>query len=233
MKQFTGNAPGTGGLVTFPRSNWLMSVVLAYQPHFLGQPSDVDVFWGYGLFPDQPGDHVGKKMSECGGAEILTELCLHLRFEEHLPRILETSDCIPCRMPYITRSIYAARAGRSPPGQAGRDDEPRLHRAVLRNARRCGLHGGIFHSLGSNGRLLDARNRSGSLASLSRTARSRRLAERGWGPFQVIPSWRKRTMQTTVGNSVGGRFSYLPRGEQGSGRDVPSFRHAAGGGDGP
>ena len=49
---FTGNAAGTGGLVTFMDSNWLMSVVLAYQPHFINQPEDVFVFWGYGLFVD-------------------------------------------------------------------------------------------------------------------------------------------------------------------------------------
>ena len=34
MKQFSGNEPGTGGLVTFKDSNWLMSIVLAHQPHF-------------------------------------------------------------------------------------------------------------------------------------------------------------------------------------------------------
>src|SRR5271166_1818790 len=34
MIEFSGNQPGTGGLVTFKDSNWLMSIVLAYQPHF-------------------------------------------------------------------------------------------------------------------------------------------------------------------------------------------------------
>ena len=49
MNQFSGNEPGTGGLVTFKDSNWLMSIVLAHQPHFANQPADVQVFWGYSL----------------------------------------------------------------------------------------------------------------------------------------------------------------------------------------
>ena len=71
MFQFSGNQPGTGGLVTFKDSNWLMSIVLAHQPHFPNQPADVQVFWGYALFPDRVGNFVPKPMSECNGAEIL------------------------------------------------------------------------------------------------------------------------------------------------------------------
>ena len=114
MEQFTGNKAGTGGLVTFTDSSWLMSVVLAYQPHFIGQPANIQVFWGYGLFPDQTGDYVPKKMSECTGAEILVELCGHLRFDEHLPLILGTSKCIPCMMPYITSQFMPRVKGDRP-----------------------------------------------------------------------------------------------------------------------
>ena len=42
-------AAGEGGLITFADSNWLASIVLPHQPHFLGQPRNIDVFWGYGL----------------------------------------------------------------------------------------------------------------------------------------------------------------------------------------
>lgn len=106
MIQFSGNEPGTGGLVTFKDSNWLMSIVLAHQPHFINQPADVQVFWGYALLPDRVGNFVPKPMAECAGAEILEELCGHLRFD------LETvmsANCIPCRMPYIT-SMFMPRA---------------------------------------------------------------------------------------------------------------------------
>ena len=52
VRDFTGNVEGEGGLVTFAESSWLMSIVLPHQPHFAGQPEDVNVFWGYGLFVD-------------------------------------------------------------------------------------------------------------------------------------------------------------------------------------
>ena len=114
MEEFSGNAPGTGGLVTFRDSSWFMSVVVPYQPYFLDQPATVNVCWGYALFPNNPGDHVPKKMAECTGEEILMELCSHLRFTEHLPRILETSTCIPCMMPYVTSQFLARKKGNRP-----------------------------------------------------------------------------------------------------------------------
>ncbi|MBF0409252.1 MAG: oleate hydratase [Candidatus Riflebacteria bacterium] len=102
MIEFSGNQPGTGGLVTLKDSSWLMSVVFPKQPHFINQPDNIQVFWGYALFVDNKGDYVNKKMSECTGEEILIELCSHLRFNKHLPLILKTSNCIPCMMPFIT-----------------------------------------------------------------------------------------------------------------------------------
>ena len=105
MTHFSGNEPGTGGLVTFKDSNWLMSIVLAHQPHFSKQPADVRVFWGYSLFPDRVGDFVPKPMAECNGAEILEELCGHLHFDIET---MDSANCIPCRMPYIT-SMFMPR----------------------------------------------------------------------------------------------------------------------------
>ena len=105
MKQFSGNEAGTGGLVTFKDSNWLLSIVLAFQPHFANQPVDVHVFWGYALFPDRIGNFVPKSMAECNGAEILEELCGHLRFDLNT---MAAANCIPCRMPYIT-SMFMPR----------------------------------------------------------------------------------------------------------------------------
>ena len=105
MNHFSGNEPGTGGLVTFKDSNWLMSIVLAHQPHFPNQPDDVQVFWGYSLFPDRVGNFVPKAMADCNGAEILLELCGHLRFDLDT---VESANCIPCRMPYIT-SMFMPR----------------------------------------------------------------------------------------------------------------------------
>jgi oleate hydratase len=114
MENFTGNVAGTGGLVTLTDSNWLMSIVLARQPHFIDQPDDVDVFWGYGLFVDEKGNYVKKKMSECTGEELLVELLGHLRFDEHKALILKTSNCIPCMMPFITSQFMPRAKGDRP-----------------------------------------------------------------------------------------------------------------------
>ena len=105
MRSVSGNEAGTGGLVTFKDSNWLMSIVLAHQPHFIDQPADVQVFWGYALFPDRVGDYVAKPMADCTGAEILRELCGHLRSDLE---VFGDADCIPCRLPYIT-SMFMPR----------------------------------------------------------------------------------------------------------------------------
>ena len=114
MERFTGNAAGTGGLVTFIDSNWLMSVVLAHQPHFIGQPDSVRVCWGYGLFVDQPGNFVKKKMSDCSGEEILRELFGHLHFDDYALQMLATANCIPCMMPFITSQFMPRALGDRP-----------------------------------------------------------------------------------------------------------------------
>jgi oleate hydratase len=115
MQSFTDNAAGTGGLVTFTDSNWLMSIVLARHPHFRGQPDDVYVFWGYGLFPDRPGNYVGKPMSQCSGQEILRELSGHLRLEDKAERLLGGAISIPCMMPFITSQFMPRSVNDRPP----------------------------------------------------------------------------------------------------------------------
>ena len=117
MTDFSGNQPGTGGLVTFKDSNWLMSIVLAHQPHFANQPAAVQVFWGYALFPDRVGNYVAKPMADCNGEEILRELCGHLRFDRET---VASANCIPCRMPYLTSMFMPRVMGdRPPPVPAG------------------------------------------------------------------------------------------------------------------
>ncbi|MFW5437172.1 oleate hydratase [Paenibacillus apiarius] len=114
MEAFSRNKAGTGALVTFKESSWLMSIVLAHQPHFRNQPEHVKVFWGYGLFPDNTGDYVKKKMSECTGEEILTELLQHLKFDKDMDAIIQSANCIPCMMPYITAQFMPRAVGDRP-----------------------------------------------------------------------------------------------------------------------
>lgn len=102
LESFSGSEAGKGGLVTIKDSNWLITVVLNHQPHYYDQPKGVWVWWGYALFPNKKGNYVHKKMSECTGEEILTEVLSHLHFTEKASHILETSNTIPAMMPYIT-----------------------------------------------------------------------------------------------------------------------------------
>jgi len=90
------------GGVSIIESNWLMSIVVTYRPYFLNQPDGVTLCWGFGLSSEKEGNFVKKKMSECTGEEILTELIYQLGFEKHLETILKSSVCIPCTTPYIT-----------------------------------------------------------------------------------------------------------------------------------
>ena len=99
---FSGNQPGTGALMTFKDSNWLMSIVVPHAPHFIGQSNDVYTLWGYGLFIDREGNYVNKKMSECTGQEILTELLGQMGFEDADGEIRKTTRVTTVMMPYIT-----------------------------------------------------------------------------------------------------------------------------------
>lgn len=102
IAQFSHNNPGNGALMTFKDSSWLMSVVVAAQPHFKNQPKGTTIFWGYGLYTDKQGDYVKKAMRDCTGKEILTELIYHLHFEEDMEEIMESViNVIPCMMPYV------------------------------------------------------------------------------------------------------------------------------------
>jgi oleate hydratase len=116
MEDFTGNRTGTGGLVTFVESGWLMSIVMFHQPHFRDQPAGQPVFWGYGLRGDRPGDVVRKPMAQASGAEILEELAhqLHLGAAQRA-EFFDQAQVIPCRMPLITSQFMPRRTGDRPP----------------------------------------------------------------------------------------------------------------------
>jgi len=114
VRDLTGNVPGEGGLITFPQSNWLMSIVIPHQPHFIGQPEGVSVCWGYGLTVDACGNFVHKPMSACSGREIMIELMGHLGLKDDASGMLDTSICIPCMMPFITSQFMPRKPGDRP-----------------------------------------------------------------------------------------------------------------------
>lgn len=120
IKNLTGNDPysgkgATGSVVTFKDSNWLMSFTCSRQPHFMNQPKDVIVLWAYGLFPDNIGDFIKKKMSDCNGEELLRELLYHLNIEEgQMQEIVDSAIVIPVMMPYITSQFMPRLKGDRP-----------------------------------------------------------------------------------------------------------------------
>lgn len=102
IEKFSNNVPGSGALMTFKDSSWRMSIVVAFQPHFINQSENQTIFWGYGLFTEKIGDYIKKTMRECTGEEILLELLHHLHFENKKEEIMkDVVNVIPCMMPYI------------------------------------------------------------------------------------------------------------------------------------
>jgi oleate hydratase len=112
IEGYTHNEPGTGALLTLKDSNWLMSVVVPHQPHFVSQTRDIDVMWGYGLFPDKEGNFIKKRMADCSGREILSEFLAHMHFPAN--NILEHAICRPCMMPLITSQFLTRESGDRP-----------------------------------------------------------------------------------------------------------------------
>lgn len=102
IENFSGNIPGSGALMTFKDSSWLMSIVVAAQPHFKTQDPNTTIFWGYGLYTDHVGDYVKKPMKDCTGEEMLYELICHLHWQDKWEEIkADLINVIPCMMPYV------------------------------------------------------------------------------------------------------------------------------------
>jgi oleate hydratase len=114
IEEFTGNDAGRNGMITLKDSSWLLTISTYRQPQYVGQPKDVSVWWGYGLYPDKIGDYVHKPMSQCSGAEILEETLRQLKWDADLKRIRDSAITIPCMMPYITSMFLKRKTGDRP-----------------------------------------------------------------------------------------------------------------------
>lgn len=119
LRKFTGRDPFsgngvTGGIMTIRDSSWLMSATCNRQPQWPDQPDNCLVLWAYGLYPDNVGDFVKKKMSDCSGEELLSELLYHWGAADQIEQILPTVKVVPCMMPYITSQFMPRIAGDRP-----------------------------------------------------------------------------------------------------------------------
>jgi oleate hydratase len=106
--KYSGDEPGTGALMTWVDSGWLMSIVVPYQPHFPGMAEGTYTLWGYGLLIDADGDYVKKKMSQATGEEILTELLGQLGFGDIADEVRSTTDVTTVMMPYAS-ALFSRR----------------------------------------------------------------------------------------------------------------------------
>jgi oleate hydratase len=114
VSALTGAEPGRGGLITLRDSSWLLTFALFHQPEFIDQPESVRTWWGFGMYPDKVGDFIKKPLSACTGAEILDELLRHLRFDDDRERILKSSTCVPCLLPFAS-SVWLKRTRKDRP----------------------------------------------------------------------------------------------------------------------
>ncbi|RPJ49695.1 MAG: oleate hydratase, partial [Methanobacteriota archaeon] len=119
LRKLTGRDPYsgklvTGGIMTAVDSSWLLSVTCHRQPHFTNQPKNTIVLWAYGLLPDNVGDCVRKKMGDCNGEALLSELLHHMGDGDLKDEIVATSKVIPCMMPYITSQFMPRVKGDRP-----------------------------------------------------------------------------------------------------------------------
>jgi oleate hydratase len=122
----THSGEGSGGLLTLKDSNWVLSFSIFDQPEVLGQPPGTEVvgqppgtyvWWGYGLYPDRDGDIYKRPMRQCTGEEILREILHHLGMKDGEPiteKIVSTSICIPCDMPYVNNIWLPRKKGDRP-----------------------------------------------------------------------------------------------------------------------
>lgn len=114
-REFAPHKTATGGIITVKDSNWLLSVTVNRQPQFKDQPADVIVLWAYALFPDNEGDFIKKKMSDCTGKELLQELLYHLGIDgKDMDEYTNTCIVIPAIMPYITSQFMPRVKGDRP-----------------------------------------------------------------------------------------------------------------------
>jgi oleate hydratase len=100
--EYSNNDPGTGAMMTFVDSGWLISIVVPYQPHFVNMPKNTYTLWGYGLFIDKKGDYIDKPMAQSTGKEILTELIHQLGFKDILDEALASTDVTTVMLPYAS-----------------------------------------------------------------------------------------------------------------------------------
>lgn len=114
IEELSGSKAGTGGLMTFRDSNWDLSFEIHHKPFFPYQADDEEVGWGYGLYGENIGNYVKKRMWDCTGDEIMTELLYHLGMLDIKDEVLKHTYMSTAMMPYATSQFMPRKLGDRP-----------------------------------------------------------------------------------------------------------------------
>lgn len=114
IEELSGSKAGTGGLMTFKDSNWDMSFEIHHKPFFPYQADDEEVGWGYGLYGENVGNYIKKRMWDCTGDEIMTELLYHLGMLDIKDEVLKRTYMSTAMMPYATSQFMPRKLGDRP-----------------------------------------------------------------------------------------------------------------------
>ncbi len=123
ITNLTDNRDGTGGLITFRDSPWLLTLAVPHQPHFTGQPPTARTVLGYGMRLDTRGDHVPVTLLQANGRQVVEELIGQLGIERGAAIVRATTNAVTVLLPYAASPL----APRSP------GDRPRPVPAGARN----------------------------------------------------------------------------------------------------
>ncbi|WP_300558334.1 oleate hydratase [Companilactobacillus sp.] len=114
IERLSGSPAGTGGLMVFKDSNWDLSFEIHHKPFFPYQAEDEEVGWGYGLYGENEGNYIKKRMWDCTGDEIMTELLYHLGMLDIKDEVLAHTYMSTAMMPYCTAQFMPRELGDRP-----------------------------------------------------------------------------------------------------------------------
>jgi oleate hydratase len=114
ISDLTGNRAGTGGLVTFRDSPWLLTLAVPRQPHFTGQVPEVQTALGYGLRLDADGDYAPVSMLRASGRQLVDELIGQFGVERRATNVRMTTSVRSVLLPYAGSPLIPRRPGDRP-----------------------------------------------------------------------------------------------------------------------
>jgi oleate hydratase len=110
----TGNPGGTGGLITFRDSPWLLTLAVPHQPHFTGQAPQVRTAIGYGMRLEAPGDHVPVTMLRANGRQLVDELIGQFGIDRSAVAVRMNTTARAVLLPYAGSPLAPRHPGDRP-----------------------------------------------------------------------------------------------------------------------